>query len=324
MRTLFRLVLAGAAAGLTAQAQAAAPPAAPSRSALEAACVAGSVVRIGGGEIRLSYDGAAFELPRAPICAWVARAGWAVYTYYGRYPVSRVRIVLAPGSGDRVDGGTTWGDSDDGAPLIEIRLGRAVTEARLQDDWTLTHEMVHLSIPSVPEQSHWLEEGIATYVEPIARVQAGELSAQRIWADMLHGMRRGLPAEGDRGLDHTPSWGRTYWGGALFCLMADVKIRERTANRKGLQDALRGVLAGGGSIRVGASVDYLLGLADQAVGVPVLSVQYHAMQSAPMPAGADLDALWQRLGVQADGDGVRFDDTAPLAAVRRAITAPGS
>ncbi len=319
---LFRLVLALAAAGLTAPAQAATPPAAPSRDALEAACVAGAVVRIGGGEIRLVYDRAAFESPRAPICAWVARAAWAVYTYYGRYPVSRVRIVLAPDNGDGVDGGTTWGDSDDGTPLIEIRLGRAVTAARLQDDWTLTHEMVHLSIPSVPEQSHWLEEGIATYVEPIARVQAGEMSAQRIWADMLHGMRRGLPAEGDRGLDHTPSWGRTYWGGALFCLMADVKIRERTANRKGLQDALRGVLAGGGSIRVGASVDDLLGLADQAVGVPVLSGQYHAMQAAPMPAGAELEQLWQRLGVQADGDGVRFDDTAPLAAVRRAITAP--
>ena len=324
MRMLFQAALATAAACLMAPAQAAAAVAATaSRDTLQAACVAGSSLRIGGGEISLSYDSAAFALDRTQVCAWVARAAFAVYTYYGRYPVSQVRLVIEPQDGDRVDGGTTWGDADDGKPLIVIRLGRHTAAERLDDDWTLTHEMVHLSVPSVPEDSHWLEEGIATYVEPIARVQAGEMSAQRIWADMLHGMRKGLPAEGDRGLDHTHSWGRTYWGGALFCLMADVKIRERSGNRKGLQDALRGVLAGGGSIRVGSSVDHMLGLADKAVGVPVLSEQYHAMQAAPMPASEDLDGLWQRLGVHADGDSVRFDDAAPLAAVRRAITAPG-
>jgi len=44
-------------------------------------------------------------------------------------------------------------------------------------------------------------------------VQRGELDAARIWADMMHGMRKGLPADGDAGLDHTPTWGRTYWAG---------------------------------------------------------------------------------------------------------------
>ena len=35
----------------------------------------------------------------------------------------------------------------------------------------------------------------------------------------------------------------------------------------------------------------------------------------------DLDDLWRRLGVIADGRDVRFDERAPLAAVRRSITA---
>ena len=35
----------------------------------------------------------------------------------------------------------------------------------------------------------------------------------------------------------------------------------------------------------------------------------------------DLEDLWRRLGVVADGREVRFDDRAPLAAVRRSITA---
>jgi hypothetical protein len=35
----------------------------------------------------------------------------------------------------------------------------------------------------------------------------------------------------------------------------------------------------------------------------------------------DLAQLWQRLGVKLVGDAVEFDDAAPLAAIRRAITA---
>jgi hypothetical protein len=35
----------------------------------------------------------------------------------------------------------------------------------------------------------------------------------------------------------------------------------------------------------------------------------------------DLPQLWQRLGVELRGDNVLFDDSAPLAPVRRAITA---
>ena len=197
------------AAALLAAPASAAVPLSAERQRSEASCVAGSGFHIGGGDIALSYDAAAFSLKREPICAWAVRAALAVKTYYGRFPVSQVRVVLKPQDGDGVRGGTTWGSVDDGKPLIEIRLGRHADAAQLDQDWTMTHEMVHLSIPSVPDQSHWLEEGIATYVEPIARVQTGELDAQRIWADMLHGMHKGLPRDGDRGLDNTPTWGRT-------------------------------------------------------------------------------------------------------------------
>src|SRR6266446_6989700 len=47
-------------------------------------------------------------------------------------------------------------------------------------------------------------------------------------------------------LPHT--WGRTYWGGALFCLLADVEIHRRAHNRYGLQDALRGIVRAGGNM----------------------------------------------------------------------------
>ncbi|MDR3415734.1 MAG: hypothetical protein P4L83_06070 [Nevskia sp.] len=48
------------------------------------------------------------------------------------------------------------------------------------------------------------------------------------------------------------------------------------------------------------------------------------MAGAPQPTAADLDALWRQLGVSAEGEGVRLLDDAPLAAVRKAITANDS
>jgi hypothetical protein len=182
----------------------------------------------------------------------------------------------------------------------------------------LTHEMVHLAFPSVNEKHHWIEEGIATYVEPIARIRAGHLTAGQMWLDLVRDMPQGLPQVGDRGLDHTRTWGRTYWGGALFCLMADVEIRRQTNNAKGLEHALRGILGGGGDIRKEWNLQDVLAVGDLAVGVSVLQPLYAKMKDKPV--SVDLATLWAQPGVQSDRAIVRFDDSATLAAIRRAIT----
>ena len=116
-----------------------------------------------------------------------------------------------------------------------------------------------------------MEEGLATYVEPIARAQAGELSVHKVWGDLVRGLPQGLPRDGDRGLDHTPTWGRTYWGGALFYLLADVEIRRRTDNRRGLQDALRAIVAAGGNIARYWPVEKVLAAGDKGTGTQVLA-----------------------------------------------------
>src|SRR5262249_23548323 len=132
--------------------------------------------------------------------------------------------------------------------MIRIDVGDGTTLADLHEDWMMTHEMVHLTFPSVPGDHHWIEEGTATYVEPIARIRAGYLTEPQVWGDVARDMWQGLPERGDRGLDNTDTWGRTYWGGAMFCLLADVEIHKRTHNQKGLQTALRGILEAGGNI----------------------------------------------------------------------------
>jgi predicted metalloprotease with PDZ domain len=175
-----------------------------------------------------------------------------------------------------------------------------------------------MAFPSMPDDQHWIEEGLATYVESIARGMTGELSARQIWSDMARDMHQGEPAAGDEGLDHTHTWGRTYWGGALFCLVADIEIRRETNNRKGLQDALRAIVAHGGTIDHDWTLPQALAIGDQATGTQVLTRMYAEWKDKPVTV--DLPALWKELGIQSTPQGIEFVGNAPEAKIREAIT----
>ena len=133
-------------------------------------------------------------------------------------------------------------------------------------------------------------------------------------------MPRGLPQTGDRGMDHTHTWGRTYWGGAMFCLMADVEIHQRTQNHFGLQDAARAILRASGGLGTDWPIERVLKTGDDAVGTPVLEDLYAKMKDTPMTP--DLMGLWRKLGVEPDGASVRLSDDAPLSQVRQSIMQP--
>jgi hypothetical protein len=281
-------------------------------------CAQSVALAAGGATLDVTFSGAVSPPVQAAAVAWTERAARAVTVYYGRFPVAHVRILLRVGR--RPGSGRTSGE--DGAH-ISVTVGSELRDGRLAvrgDDWIMTHEMVHLALPGMRREHHWLEEGLATYVEPIARVRAGELPADRVWADMMDGMPKGEPEAGDQGLDGTPSWGRTYWGGAIFCLLADVGFREATHNRAGLEAALRGILQAGGSIEQDWPIERVLEVGDRSAGAAVLRPLYQRMRSDPMPV--DLEGLWLRLGLRRQGGTVIFDDSAPLAAVRRAIMSP--
>jgi len=275
-------------------------------------------IAVGGATILLAYaPGGAFALPKAEIAAWVEACGRTLATYYGRFPVDKYRLLVIPVPGLGVRGGTTWGYR---GGATRLRLGLGAQAAELANDWVLIHEMIHLAFPEVGDRHHWIEEGLATYVEAIARVQAGSLDAATAWRGLVRGMPEGNPRSGDAGLDNTHTWGRTYWGGALFCLVADVRIRERTGNRMGLQDALRGILAAGGNIEHDWNIDRAFEAGDRATGTHVLQELY--AQNRDTAVEVDLDALWTRLGIAVQDGRVVFDDRAPQADIRRAITAP--
>ena len=274
-----------------------------------------STLIVAGSHIDITVEDEKNSIPQADLIAWVKMAAESVAGYYGRYPVSRLTLRITPFSGHGVRHGMTWGMH---GGLIKIGLGSETTRAELMNDWMLTHEMIHLAFPSVADEHHWIEEGISTYVEPIARIRISNMKEEQMWADLIRDMPKGQPREGDEGLDNTHTWGRTYWGGALFCFDADVEIRRRTQNKKGLQDALRGILDAGGNITNDWDLAETFRIGDKATGVTVLTELYNKMKDHPMPV--DLAEKWKFLGIEWDGTTVHLRDDAPGAAIRRAIT----
>lgn len=254
-------------------------------------------------------------LPSETILAWVSDGARAVATYWGRFPMPGALVLLASGGGGRVGGGKTLAG---GGGTVAMRVGQRATVATLERDWVLVHELAHLGFPSVPRQHLWAQEGIASYVEPFARVRAGLLDERAAWRGLLEGLPSGLPEPGDRGLDFTPTWGRTYWGGALYWFLCDLELRKRSAGKLGLEHALRGILAAGGNNAAHWSLQKTLALGDRATGHDVLTTTYQAMRADPHPV--DLEALFAQLGARLDGERVIFDDQAPLAQVRKEIT----
>ena len=265
---------------------------------------------VGRSALELQFAPGFGPAVKAEARAWVRRSADAVARYFGAFPVAQAEVLLTPADGSGVRGGVTYGEP---SLLIRIRLGRETTHAQFLDDWIMVHEMNHLAVPRVPRSQNWLHEGIATYVEGVARGRAGLVAPAMVWKEWAAAMPKGQPQAGDAGLDHTPTWGRTYWGGAMFCLLADVELLRRSQGHVGLQQALQGVLAAGGSYAVAWPLPRILAVADAATGHGVLAALYAQMRD-PSPL-VDLDKLFDQLGVRDGG----FDNAAPLSAVRRAI-----
>jgi hypothetical protein len=276
---------------------------------------------VGGTALQVDMATGPLDLGQDAIIAHIAKAAKAVAAYYGKFPVSGARVLVVPVAGDRgVLQGTTWGAVRGWPAFTRMRIGQHTTQADLDDDWMMTHELVHMAFPTMPDDQHWIEEGLSTYVEPVARVQTGELKAAEIWRDMVRDMPKGEPRAGDEGVDHTHTWARTYWGGALFCLVADVAIRRETQNKKGLEDALRAIMERGGTINHNWDLGRALALGDDATGTHVLTSQYKAWKDKPVTV--DLDKLWEELGIKwVEGGSVEFVDAAPEAGIRKGITA---
>jgi hypothetical protein len=276
-------------------------------------------LQLPGSTICVFIDDSSLLKQQTLLHTWIERSARIVADYYGQFPAALLVLRLGGMDGSGIGGGRTTNDS---GLMIQMRVGRASTAQTLASDWVLVHEMVHLALPEVGRSHAWLAEGLATYVEGVARAQFGNRDIADVWAEDRRSMPMGLPRDGEGGMDQSPTWGRTYWGGALYCLQADVAIREQTANRVGLQTALRAILKESGGYASERDIGEVLRIGDAATGTHVLYGLYQQVKATPQTP--NLDLLWTLLGVPNDPATQPFDDHAPLAAIRIAITAkPG-
>jgi predicted metalloprotease with PDZ domain len=104
----------------------------------------------------------------------------------------------------------------------------------------------------------------------------------------------------------------------VSCLVADVTIRRQTNNSKGLQDALRAIVATGGTIDKEWSLAQVLKIGDRATGTTVLVDMYKSWSGSP--SHVDLQSLWTELGIHLNKDTIVLDSDASLARIRDSIT----
>lgn len=273
-------------------------------------------LRVGDSSVQLAVATHGLGLSTAQAETWVATSAAAIASYYqGHLPARRTLVLLMQGGGESTRGITLGG----GGPGVLVRASNLVNPNTTRDDWVVTHELLHANFPDLGPEHSWLSEGLATYLEPIIRARVGLVNEGKVWRDMVDGMPQGLPQAGDEGLENTRTWGRTYWGGALFCLLADVELREKTGNRRSLDDVLLAIGKTGDSDEDTWPIERVLEMAERATGTQVLHELFERL--ARKPGTVDLNQLFTRLGVHARGDSVVFDERAPLANLRRAITA---
>lgn len=245
---------------------------------------------------------------------WATTGARQVCQYLGKLPVPGALILVVPG--DRGFGKTLGG----GGATTLLGIPSDATAEDLRGSWVLVHELTHTLLPSLPYRHHWMEEGLATYLEPVVRARAGALPPEKVWGDLVDGLPKGELRAGEDGLDDAPRWGPTYWGGALFWLKLDLDIRRHTKGERSLREALRALNAQGGSIAAGWPVEKVLAALDKGAGFAAAEPLYRALGTRR--TRTNLDAIWKALGVRAGDDAAELDDAAPEAALRKSITAP--
>ena len=84
---------------------------------------------------------------------------------------------------------------------------------------------------------------------------------------------------------------------------------------------MRAILDQGGDRYSHWTIDQVIAGADKATGTTAMHDLYQQMSHTPVTV--DLDALWKKLGVHERNGRVSFDDAAPDAGIRKAMTLPG-
>ena len=278
-----------------------------------------SVEAVPGATLDVAIAPGSYRVDDDALVAWVARSSRTMARFLGCFP-RRPRDGPRRARARRGTFATArrWATA---ALRWSSRWARRPDAQALSDDWVLPHEMAHLAVPSVARRHHWIEEGLAVYMQPIARARSGELTPEQVWREFAMGMPQGCPVAGRPGARRRVGLGPDVLG------RGDVLPPggPRDAPPHGQPPGPRGRDAGrpgrGRERRRTSGTSTACSRQPTASsGAPVLVPMHDEMGRGAWVV--DLPRLFRDLGVVLDGNRVKLLDDAPLAAMRRAITSP--
>ncbi|MEM9189733.1 MAG: hypothetical protein AAGF12_11190 [Myxococcota bacterium] len=258
---------------------------------------------------------------------WIENASAQVTHLTGRFPADGAMVVVVPI--DRGDDPVAFGNvGRGGGASVMLLANKDATYDELIAHWVPVHEFSHLAMPYVQREDAWLSEGIATYYQEILRARAGVISPLDAWRNIDRGFASGRRAgtgrslrEESRAVYQTFAFRRVYWGGTAIALLADIELRRGDYQARSLDDLVAAIGDCCNETTRPWPADRVLGHFAETAGAPVVSeVAEPLLASSEFP---DVDAALGYLGlVRGESGRLEFDDTAPGAELRQAITAP--
>lgn len=253
---------------------------------------------------------------------WVEEAARATVLPSGRFPLDSARVDIQQ-IASRDASPVPWGQtSRRGEATVQLYVRADATFEQLRADWTAVHEFAHLAHPYLGERGRWLAEGLASYHQNLLRARAGLLSPEEAWRRLDAGFRRGEAVRGGVALGvlgrTRGATMRVYWAGAAYWLEMDIVLRrEHGTTLSSVLDAYARCCLDGT-----AHVDPadFVGALDRVAGTDLFARRYR--DYAAMTAFPSLAASYRVLGIERDGDGLRFQDGASARRLREAMAAP--
>ena len=284
-------------------------------------------VRAAGGVLHVATLGGMDSEQVEKMTRWMETVARANVTAYGRLPLDEIQVMLIRSDARR--GAVGFGQSTRGqgqALAIFVDPRRPFEE--LRDDWTAVHELAHAAHPSLGDAGSWLAEGLASYWQNVLRARAGLITPEEAWLKLDAGFGRGRTApEADKALHDVTAdmhehgnYMRVYWAGAAYWLAVDLELRRTSGGALSVDAAMSKFRDCCLARMLPWTPQAFTAKLDELVGTDVFGKrwrEFDAQRGFP-----DVDASFRALGIVKENGALRYDDSAPDAAVRRAIMRP--
>ncbi len=281
-------------------------------------------VRAGETALQIEIIGIDDPARIAMLQRWAEEAARATVLPSGRFPL-RSALAEVREIDSRSSSAVPWGQTSrgDGVSVL-LYVRRGADYAQLRADWTAVHEFSHLAHPYLGERGRWLAEGLASYHQNVLRARAGLLAPDDAWRRLDAGFRRGEAAGGGPTLDamgrQRGGTMRVYWAGAAYWLEMDLALRRDhgTSLLDVLDRYAQCCLDGTAHV---APEDFVAAL-DRAAGVELFVPRYRDYAASTVfPSLVD---SYRALGIEREGEGLRFSGDGTARGLREAMMAAQS